>query len=648
MVFARFYRRSHRLTFSHSFSPKYIKLFALSVDTLSLLFYLIVSLQVSFKMSNFRRPFTDAKQQDYAQCAIDLDVKLSHNYIEYTYYDETVWPMIIALCSDSDAGVIRYCQAMITEMGRVNRQKMDVIASFMVWYYEKIKKSSKNYPIAIPPIEDIASLINLYLSQICPWDFDHRIANICLLMMKMGDWYPEEQLVVLFSDQVMTFFIGCLYNNPDKWTQLYTLFNLMFSSNFECIKKIIFDNCTLRLAVKQNSAYLCQFKPISLYRARDDNFLLFQIGSCAQWLMKNVFDADKIIDDDDIPLREENDVQPWDTDVVVVDYPVESEDQSKDKDSKSDESDEQLESDESDKQSSDEDSRSEVRTSTTMKHLHRVTTDNLSVIGCHFAWQDYQFTKPVDITSGQVFYYEVILLTTGTKTRSKNYCLHISFCLGSIRIGWATKLNDFGFYGFSSDPDSISFDAFEKQICAQRESQFFRKLPPVSACDVVGCLLDTSLAGTVYFQFYLNGKEVGPHRWEGRRLSLSKGFVTYYPTVSLSGCQQVYFNFGQMPYRYSPLLPVHYFTSLIKPLAPVFDISSRMFVDDTQKKFEQWMLHFDWSIAEGASDDELSELGSKLLKVAQFQWNSELRLMQAMIEQMGIIDESKVSHWTLY
>lgn len=221
--------------------------------------------------------------------------------------------------------------------------------------------------------------------------------------------------------------------------------------------------------------------------------------------------------------------------------------------------------------------------------------------------------------------------------------LFISFLTASIRLGWATELDDFGFYGFSSDAASISFDAYEKKLCAQGKSQLFADLPTVNPSDVVGCLLDTSRGpSSVYFSFYLNDIEVLHTEWGVEGISLDKGRrrVLYYPTCSLSGCQGVYFNFGQAPYRYSPLLPVYEITSLTSP--PPDIIANRMFADKTQKEFEEWMLHFDWRIAEGASDDVFEQLEKKLYQIMLFRGDGALRLTQVIIEKIAVIDENRV------
>lgn len=357
-------------------------------------------------MSTFRRQFSDEKQcYEYVQCSVDLDISLSRKfqYEQYSYYDTVVWPKIVSLCSSSD-GVLRYCQAMITEMGRVNRKKMDVISSYMVWYFVKIKKQSDT--ITIPPIEDIASLVSLYMTQIAPQDFDHRIPNICLLLAIMGNWYPQEELEVLFSEQVMSFFINCLHSSPDKMTQLYTLFTLVHSATYENIKGLLFNNFSLRLAVKLKSSTLCHFNPVSLYLNDGDfNCMHFQIGASAQWIMKNVYDADKIIDDEDIPLGRNAH--------FAADGDEGGEDEVEDEDIEDEEDDNEMEEDNENELVNVRNMPLNLRTSSSMRNIRKVSVDNLFAFGCHYAWQDYQCTRPVDISSGQVFYYEVILLTTG-------------------------------------------------------------------------------------------------------------------------------------------------------------------------------------------------------------------------------------------
>lgn len=173
-------------------------------------------------------------------------------------------------------------------------------------------------------------------------------------------------------------------------------------------------------------------------------------------------------------------------------------------------------------------------------------------------------------------------------------------------------------------------------------------MPSVNASDVVGCLLDTSRGtSSIYFSFYLNGVKVLHSEWGLEEIGLpKKRHRLYYPTVSLSGCQQVYFNFGQLPYRYSyfsydlELLPVPLISSIAIP--PEDIIANRMFVDVKQKKFEQWMLHFDWCIAEEAPNDVFKQLEDQLWIIVSQNEEGNERLAQAMIEQMAVIAENKV------
>src|SRR5699024_2728621 len=105
----------------------------------------------------------------------------------------------------------------------------------------------------------------------------------------------------------------------------------------------------------------------------------------------------------------------------------------------------------------------------------------------------------------------------------------------------------FGCYGFAQGHEkSIGFDAYEKQIFALGQQHHFASIKQVCPSDVVGCLLDTKRRS---FKFYLNGQEVEQSQWGNESLELAE---KYYPTVSLSAYQQVYFNFGQDAFRYPP------------------------------------------------------------------------------------------------
>lgn len=218
----------------------------------------------------------------------------------------------------------------------------------------------------------------------------------------------------------------------------------------------------------------------------------------------------------------------------------------------------------------------------------------------------------------------------------------MSLLIGSIRLGWATELSDAKFEGFILNTFSISFDAYEKTIYAQGRKHQYPNLPPVNPNDVVGCLLDTSEgASSLQFNFYLNGVNVQHIRWKVERPLQGEGSSQlYYPTASLSGCQQVYFNFGQIPYRYSMMLSSNQLISFANS-SPKVNVN-RMFEDEIQIKFERWMLHFNWRIAESASDNVFEELKKDLFTIIHSQQDGFLRLAQTIIEELSTIDNNQV------
>lgn len=339
------------------------------------------------KQTTFWQQFSDTKQREFVEVVADLNVRLSYQnfqYDQYNYYDSVTLKKINALSSISDK-VLRFFQSIITEMGRVNRKKMDVIAGYIVWYVVKVSQLDS---ITKPPIEDIASLINLYMSQTAPTEYDYRITNICLILSTMGNWYPQDQLEVFFSKEVISFFINCLYNNPDKLTQLYTLVTLVFSATYDPIKLIFINSPALRLAVKLKSSSLRRFNPINLYLSKEGfNSIHFQIGSSAQWLIKNVY------------LDDGND---------------DSEEEEKDENKLNDDENKKNKDNESKyEQITVNDNPLELQTNNNIQHLKKVFANNLSAFGCCYSWQDYQCNKPANIASGHVYYFEAILLTTG-------------------------------------------------------------------------------------------------------------------------------------------------------------------------------------------------------------------------------------------
>ncbi|KAH9394552.1 PREDICTED: RING finger and SPRY domain-containing protein 1-like [Rhagoletis zephyria] len=132
------------------------------------------------------------------------------------------------------------------------------------------------------------------------------------------------------------------------------------------------------------------------------------------------------------------------------------------------------------------------------------------------------------------YYYEAIILTSGI-----------------MQIGWATKAtnfrNDEGI-GVGDDRNSIAFDGC-RSVIWHNTTHYKHGLSRWNTGDVVGCLLDVE---NRKFIFYLNGKKVEINRKIAQKLNLHFSDQPYYAAASLMSYQQVYFNFGQAPFKYPP------------------------------------------------------------------------------------------------
>ncbi|KAJ6221259.1 hypothetical protein RDWZM_007071 [Blomia tropicalis] len=137
------------------------------------------------------------------------------------------------------------------------------------------------------------------------------------------------------------------------------------------------------------------------------------------------------------------------------------------------------------------------------------------------------------VSSG-IYYYEAIVLTSGI-----------------MQIGWATKSTNFMNHegsGVGDDRHSIAFDGCRSVIWHGTQN-YKHGLSRWNPGDVVGCLINFE---SRKFTFYLNGKKVEINKKISQKLSLNFSNEPYYAAASLMSYQQIFFNFGQSPFKYPP------------------------------------------------------------------------------------------------
>lgn len=188
------------------------------------------------------------------------------------------------------------------------------------------------------------------------------------------------------------------------------------------------------------------------------------------------------------------------------------------------------------------------------------------------------------------------------------------------------------------------FDPYEKRVkSVGTESQYIQDLPTASPCDIVGCLLDTKHKK---FKFYLNGIEV-QHKWCYERIE-SFPSRTMYPTVSLSGYQQVCFNFGQHPFRFKPT------NFAICTLYEQHHKLNLVYNDDRQKNiFDKFIIDLDCKVSIHVPDQDYLHvvMRDRFVDYLVTDNDSWLRMIQAIVIEMGGIAEDKIDvfgFWIIY
>ncbi|KAH9401716.1 RING finger and SPRY domain-containing protein 1 [Tyrophagus putrescentiae] len=132
---------------------------------------------------------------------------------------------------------------------------------------------------------------------------------------------------------------------------------------------------------------------------------------------------------------------------------------------------------------------------------------------------------------GGTFYYEAVLITIGKK----------------VAIGWATREANFSeAKGVGGDQYGVAITGkglLHKGKVAEKKSK--------SSCfkvgDVLGCLIDLKKR---LFVFYLNGVQLASSASSSSEVNFS--LQPYFAAASLGPHEQVWFNFGQVPFKHPP------------------------------------------------------------------------------------------------
>lgn len=125
-----------------------------------------------------------------------------------------------------------------------------------------------------------------------------------------------------------------------------------------------------------------------------------------------------------------------------------------------------------------------------------------------------------------------------------------------MRLGWsALKCTEmYDYYGYTTvgnDAHSIAIDLYHGCIWHRGKRHPLKHKVDISPGDVLGCLLDIDTGKAT---FTLNGETA---KWTPKRRAFSTAKCTlpkaeYRAAVTLFAHQQVYFNFGRVPFKYEP------------------------------------------------------------------------------------------------
>lgn len=124
-----------------------------------------------------------------------------------------------------------------------------------------------------------------------------------------------------------------------------------------------------------------------------------------------------------------------------------------------------------------------------------------------------------------VFFYEVVLLTTG-----------------EMRLGWISGTSSSKCLG--TDLYSLGLDGYNRRLWHNQVDQPVKSMACWKCGDVIGLLIDFNLES---FSFYLNGEML-----DLGHAQIHFSSLPYFASVSLAVNQQCYFNFGQSPFKHPP------------------------------------------------------------------------------------------------
>lgn len=296
--------------------------------------------------------FTDSKQEQMNNWMITLDTDVANNVNDYNHYDQTTGPNLCQLVTETN-DILRLVQSMLLHMGLKAHDKIDVEAGWMIWYVSLLRR---NENISFPNVQSMLELIQLFQKQCDHTEDDITMTrNICIVTSIMSQQYDSFEWKKANTAKLVSYIQNAVNHYHEQRSQLFALTCLEQLTSLSPVKIRVLQFNRFQDTLHQLARTADNFKIENLYNRGMDYYLRFQIGSISKLLLENMFGTNLSVNKNFNPIQ--------------------------------------------------------LRTSSDTKK--KVNAESLCAYGCFYSWQDYQSTVGVDVSNGGIYYYEIILLTSG-------------------------------------------------------------------------------------------------------------------------------------------------------------------------------------------------------------------------------------------
>lgn len=439
-----------------------------------------------FKDDSTELLFSDAEQQKYDQLIIDLEKNTNATSLRYQSHLHTLESRFAELIANIESSsVLRMCQAILTHMSSsITGKKTEWIRWLFIEKAVIISDSS-------PSAAKLSEFLYPHLKN------EHSLQtikrrNISLVLSLLIEKYGS--LCSILTEEMAEFLVQIILDSDrNKLALLFAVITLntidLLNNKFVTSKIASFLTSEQFLAkLKKLSSYVRKIRFLNLYTL---DFTQYQIACCARSVREQILTH----------LLSSNDLSV--SSIDELDFPV------------------------------------KVRTTAVLSCQDlsskvQLSPDQLSARSDR-GWQTVLAT--VDVPKDDVFYCEIILLTSGP-----------------MRVGFVVEetMADLELPLGCNDASAICFDGFLKVIWSEKGKRWplkkgTGKMGRWKSGDVVGCEMDLDRKKVAFF---LNGKQV-QIPLEATEGEFWKNDGTYRLALSLSSQQQCCCNFGQKPFRFA-------------------------------------------------------------------------------------------------